>query len=317
MVAIYLHDHPDFLPLIQIIEEETGILAGLVEKDYWIMHALYGLKKQSYRFQLKGGTSLSKGFGIIDRFSEDIDMHINPSEDLEINENPNNSNQKNIQKKKDFYDRLADEIKIDGINVVRDRAFDNPQNYNSGGIRLQYNNQASSVPELKDGILLEAGFDTVNPNVPVTISSWAYDRAIQQTGISLIDNRATNIPCYDFRYTFVEKLQTIATKFRKERETGESAQNYMRQYYDIYCLLGKDEVLHFIGTDKYFEYKEKHFPSADFEIPINKNEAFILSDLKIREEMKKRYESKKPLYYKGQPHFDEVLARMNAHLDVL
>lgn len=59
MAAIYLHDHKDFSALLNIIEEETGILAGLVEKDYWIMHCLYGLKKQGYDFQLKGGTSLS------------------------------------------------------------------------------------------------------------------------------------------------------------------------------------------------------------------------------------------------------------------
>ncbi|MEA2882414.1 MAG: hypothetical protein QOH32_1670, partial [Bradyrhizobium sp.] len=42
-------------------------------KDYWIMHSLYGLQKLGLIFELKGGTSLSKGFKIIDRFSEDID----------------------------------------------------------------------------------------------------------------------------------------------------------------------------------------------------------------------------------------------------
>jgi predicted nucleotidyltransferase component of viral defense system len=60
MPAIYLHDHPNFRDLLRIIEEDTGIMDGLVEKDYWIMHSLYGLKKQGYVFQLKGGTSLSK-----------------------------------------------------------------------------------------------------------------------------------------------------------------------------------------------------------------------------------------------------------------
>ena len=58
MAKIYLHEHTDFPDLLRIIDEETGIIAGLVEKDYWIMHTLYGLKKQGYDFQLKGGTSL-------------------------------------------------------------------------------------------------------------------------------------------------------------------------------------------------------------------------------------------------------------------
>ena len=39
MPGIYLHDHPDFPSLLAIIEEETGIQAGLVEKDYWIMQS--------------------------------------------------------------------------------------------------------------------------------------------------------------------------------------------------------------------------------------------------------------------------------------
>jgi len=36
---------------------------------------------------LKGGTSLSKGYHIIDRFLEDIDIHIKPPADMGINEN--------------------------------------------------------------------------------------------------------------------------------------------------------------------------------------------------------------------------------------
>jgi len=34
----------------------------LVEKDYWIMHALWGLQQQGFQFELKGGTSLFKGY---------------------------------------------------------------------------------------------------------------------------------------------------------------------------------------------------------------------------------------------------------------
>jgi hypothetical protein len=34
---------------------------ALVEKDYWIMHAVFGLKQLGLTFELKGGTSLSKG----------------------------------------------------------------------------------------------------------------------------------------------------------------------------------------------------------------------------------------------------------------
>jgi predicted nucleotidyltransferase component of viral defense system len=42
------------------------------------MHCLYGLQQLGYTFQLKGGTSLSKGHKIVNRFSEDIDILIEP-----------------------------------------------------------------------------------------------------------------------------------------------------------------------------------------------------------------------------------------------
>lgn len=71
----FLHDHKEFSTLINILAEEKGIEAGLIEKDYWIMHVLYGLQSQGYEFELKGGTSLSKGYKLIHRFSEDIDIH--------------------------------------------------------------------------------------------------------------------------------------------------------------------------------------------------------------------------------------------------
>jgi predicted nucleotidyltransferase component of viral defense system len=74
MPADYLHNHPEFSDLIRIVAREKGIAPALVEKDYWIMHCLYGLQQFGLQFELKGGTSLSKGWKIINRFSEDIDI---------------------------------------------------------------------------------------------------------------------------------------------------------------------------------------------------------------------------------------------------
>lgn len=282
------------------------------------MHSLYGLKKQGFAFQLKGGTSLSKGFGLIDRFSEDIDIHINPPVALGINENPNNSNAKNIDKKKKYYDQLAAEIKINGITEVKkDIDFDDTGKYNSGGIRLFYKTHTIPIDGVKAGILLEAGYDTVAPNIAVTITSWAYEKAKGSPTFDLIDNRAIKIPCYDHRYTFVEKLQTIATKFRKETETGEVPTNYMRQYYDVFSLLNDKDVQAFIGTADYYQHKEKRFPKEDFSIPVNKNEAFLLNDAEIRSRLQKRYEETKSLYYKGQPLFADILKRINQFIDRL
>lgn len=206
-MASYLHEQPDFKDLLLVLEKENGIIPTLLEKDYWLMHVLYGLTKAGYQFELKGGTSLSKGYHIIDRFSEDIDIYIHPTGDFaDIEENLHKSKDNHIQKRKSYYDHLANTIQIDGIvSIERDTDFDNPGSYFSGGIRLHYKSITEVVEGVKPGILLEAGFDNITPNEPVTISSWAYDKAIA-SGVQVIDNRAVNIKCYHPGYTFVEKL---------------------------------------------------------------------------------------------------------------
>lgn len=317
MPVDYLHNHPEFPELLRILEEETGILAGLIEKDYWIMHVLNGLKKQGLSFELKGGTSLSKGYRIIERFSEDIDIHINPPPEMGVIEDPKKEKPSHIESRKKYYDWLASEIKIDGIvSIERDHAFDN-ETFTSGGVRLIYKTVVDPIPGVKEGILLEAGFDNVTPNENLTISSWAYDKASTTDGISIIDNRAIDIVCYHPGYTFVEKLQTIATKFRQEQTDGKERANYMRQYYDVYSLLGNELVLKFIGTEEYEAHKKRRFPKKDLETPIVENEAFKLSDSKLREAFRKRYLSTKALYYNGQPDFDDVIKRIGDFLNKL
>lgn len=313
----YLHNHKNFRDLLRIVGAELNIEPALVEKDYWIMHVLYGLKQQGFQFELKGGTSLSKGYEIIHRFSEDIDIHIKPPAEMEINENPNNNKPRNIQKRKEFYDGLTNEIKMNGIIAAkRDEAFDDQRQYRSGGIRLHYDSKTDTIDGVKEGILLEVGFDTVTPNNPLTISSWAYDKAVQQ-GVDIVDNRAVNIACYHIGYTFVEKLQTIATKFRQEQEDKEERQNLMRQYYDIYNLLQDDTVKAFIGTEEYQKHKEARFPPKDYEIPIADNEAFLLKTLELRERFIERYKKTAKLYYKGQPDFNTLLTEIGKWVEKL
>ena len=57
-----------------------GLSAGSVEKNLWVcwtLRALFRLPSSGPHLTLKGGTSLSKGWKLIDRFSEDIDIVIN------------------------------------------------------------------------------------------------------------------------------------------------------------------------------------------------------------------------------------------------
>jgi hypothetical protein len=315
MQADYLHNHKQFPDLIRIVAEQKGIDPALVEKDYWIMHCLYGLQKLGLTFELKGGTSLSKGFKTIDRFSEDIDIHIDPPANRNVKAGRNQNKPAHLKSRKDFYDWLANtKIKIDGIETVeRDTAFDSEKLF-SGGIRLRYQSFTTPIDDLKDSILLEAGFDVVAPNTAQDISSWMYDYAADK--VEIIDNRAKSVACYDPGYTFVEKLQTISTKFRQQQQDKQFPPNFMRHYYDVYSLLDRPEVQDFIGTEEYTAHKDRRFRSLDNK-SIAENEAFILSDPKTRKTYAATYARTSALYYGSKPTFDQILERIKKWIDRL
>lgn len=64
-------------PTIEAAGERLGIWAMAVEKDYWVSQALRVLGDEfPDDFVFKGGTSLSKAYGLIERFFEDIDLLI-------------------------------------------------------------------------------------------------------------------------------------------------------------------------------------------------------------------------------------------------
>jgi hypothetical protein len=276
----YLRNHPEFPELIRIVAQERGIDPALVEKDDWIMHSLYGLQQLGLKFELKGGTSLSKGHQIIKRFSEDIDIRIEPPPELHVKTSRNHTKLWHIESRRKFYDWLAETIRINGIDKVeRDTAFDSKQLF-SGGVRLFYNSVTEPLEGLKTGVLLEAGFDVVAPNTAKDIGSWAYDHAVAK-GVKIIDNRAKGVACYDPGYTLVEKLQTISTRYRQWEEKKEFPVNFMRHYYDVYCLLERPEVQALIGTDAYKDHKAKRFRKGD-NPKITENQAFVLTDPKTR-----------------------------------
>lgn len=95
---------------------ERGINISIVEKDFWVTLMLdYLFHKSSYRdfFIFKGGTSLSKCFNIINRFSEDIDLILKWN--ILTDDDPNKVRSKNQQ------DKYNKNINIKAQEFIRDK----------------------------------------------------------------------------------------------------------------------------------------------------------------------------------------------------
>jgi hypothetical protein len=78
-----LRDSPnDFASAVDNAADKLGLAPAFVEKDYWVTQVLRELHRQyPGRFVFKGGTSLSKGYNLIARFSEDVDILVQPARD--------------------------------------------------------------------------------------------------------------------------------------------------------------------------------------------------------------------------------------------
>jgi hypothetical protein len=71
----HFREQRDFGAAIGIAAERLELHPQFIEKDYWVTEALRVLATDyANHFTFKGGTSLSKGYGLIERFSEDIDI---------------------------------------------------------------------------------------------------------------------------------------------------------------------------------------------------------------------------------------------------
>ena len=69
------------VPYFQEVANRRGLTRLIVEKDFWVcfsLRLLFSTPALADKFVFKGGTSLSKVFGIIKRFSEDIDLSVDP-----------------------------------------------------------------------------------------------------------------------------------------------------------------------------------------------------------------------------------------------
>lgn len=80
----------------------------------------------------------NKGYNFIQRFSEDIDIFIEPPKGVFVHIGRNQNRDIHKDSRRRFYDWLAQNIQIDGISKSeRDTIFDDDK-YRSGGIRLHY-----------------------------------------------------------------------------------------------------------------------------------------------------------------------------------
>jgi hypothetical protein len=241
-----LHNDPKlFIDTVLATAEYFNISPTYIEKDYWITNTLrrLSLNPNAEKVVFKGGTSLSKAYNLVDRFSEDIDIAV-------IDAKSFNGNQLKTLIKKVAKDMTTDleEIQIDGITSKGSRFY-----------KAVYAYPNILKPKTKSAIssgnlLVEVNsFANPYPYEAKSITSFI-ELFLNKTGnIDLIEQynlQPFTLNVLDKRRTMIEKLISLV-RFSFSENSIQAIASKIRHFYDLYFLANNPECAKYINSTNF------------------------------------------------------------------
>jgi hypothetical protein len=310
-----LFEHPDFEQAILRGADHfaaRGLRPAIIEKDYYVTEALRIVAETAGdKTIFKGGTSLSKGWNLIERFSEDIDIFLDPKAFTpELGGNGINRELKALRdavRKHPGLTFLPDDSKTIG-------GFGRSDNFS-------YTPHFGGPGEVAPRVLLEAATASGRePTVNVELCSFLSEY-LQAAGVSLgaDDESAFMMRLLHFRRTFVEKLFAIHGKIHLLTTDAQPLGTYARHYYDLFQLASHTDVTSMLAGEEYALIRSDydvvsrtHFPSSYFppEEMLFRNSDALFPAGALAATIEKEYEAQcKQLCYGPYPSWKVVQAR--------
>ena len=233
----FVHEDPEWGELLTIVAGAVDRPIALVEKDYWVTHTLWSVLQQGFGLWFKGGTSLSKGFNLIERFSEDIDVRMDAGDTgiPEPTASWKSTKKGAVAQRARWFDAVTKHLEVASCDIERD-ATGSDSKVRGACIRVLYPAlHADQLPvAMREFVLLEIGQARVTPFLEVNQSSWVHDH-LESIGqlADFVDNRPKNIRCIHPWVTGLKKIDAIATRFTK----GKAAPDFVRHYEDVAQIL--------------------------------------------------------------------------------
>lgn len=295
---------------------------AIVEKDFWVTWVLSKVFSDPFLSSIlmfKGGTSLSKVFKVIERFSEDIDLILDWS--MVTQENPilERSNSQQNKLNESLNDK-AQQFLITDILPRLNKLLQPVCNCEIDvGTQLVINVNYPAVFEdkyLRPQILLEIGplaawlpFDTY----PVT--SFAAECFPQ-----LFQNPICNVKAIVAQRTFWEKATILHHEANRPRESTLPLR-YSRHYYDMAMLASssiKDIAINDIQLLKdVVEFKQKFYPRdwARYDYCLTGNLKLVPPEYRF-ESLQDDYGDMRAMIFGRYPNFNEIISTLS-NLEVL
>lgn len=236
------HDIKLFSDTLRAASQHLDIKLEFVEKDYWITLVLNRLAKSKYVDEsvFKGGTSLSKGYNLIARFSEDVDIAI-------INDKGKTGNEiKTIIRtiEKEITPDLK-ELQMDGVTSKGSRFRKSVFEYVT---TAKGNENNKLIVEINS-------FGNLFPYQRLTIKSMVSNFLIQTGNENFIEQynlQSFELNVLSIEQTLLEKMVSLF-RFSFKENTIESISEKIRHFYDLYYLMKNPECIEFVASDSFKE----------------------------------------------------------------
>lgn len=307
--------------LFQQASGKTGLHPSVVEKDFWVCYALDHLFHRSAfagSVVFKGGTSLSKAFGLIQRFSEDIDLILDwrllgygrdePWEER--------SNTKQDRFKLDSVERtnaflaetFAPSLK-ESLSESLSCEADVYRGAEEETVHFDYP-RTHRTSAMLDTIKLEIGpMAAWSPSEAATVEPYA--ACVLPEGFGAL---RTSVRTVSPERTFWEKA-TILHQEANRPESKAMPRRYSRHYYDMYRL-GHSFVLERAVEDtdllaRVVRFKEKFYRTPWSRLSDAKPGTLRLLPPAFRmKELEDDYGSMRPMLFGDFPSFGDIVAYM-------
>lgn len=240
-----LHNNEeDFRDAIQATAEKLKIRDIFVEKDYWVTFVLKELSKSDLKDDVvfKGGTSLSKAFDIIDRFSEDIDLVLLGKEELSGNQIKNKL--KKIEKALMVSPLTEDsDYKHSKGSKIRKTGYEYPKTLG----------EYAFAHATKTLILELNAFANPSPVVKRPIETYIakFLRLINEPLVSQYELESFEVSVLNINRTFVEKVLSLSRISIGDDESYNSLKKKVRHFYDVHKLLEHQDIQKFIEDSEF------------------------------------------------------------------
>ncbi|MBK9504649.1 MAG: nucleotidyl transferase AbiEii/AbiGii toxin family protein [Bacteroidetes bacterium] len=298
------HDIKLFSDTLRAASQHLDIKLEFVEKDYWITLVLSRLAKSKYIDEsvFKGGTSLSKGYNLIERFSEDVDIAI-------INDKGKTGNEiKTIIRtiEKEITPDLT-ELQMEGVTSKGSRFRKSVFEY----VTTEKGNANNKL------IVEINSFANPFPYKRLTIQSMVFDFLMQTKNEKYIEQfnlQSFEVNVLSKEQTLLEKLVSLI-RFSFKENTIESISEKIRHFYDLYYLMKNSECIEFVASDSFktqFDTILEH-DRAMFEEPSGWqtktiSESPLVNDFtNVWQQLKEKYQTElSALAYRPIPNENDV-----------